>query len=50
MILASSPTLNPRITEDEKDVAGTLASFCLIAGLAAGSVASFGVSALVHGR
>lgn len=49
MILASNPVLNPRIQEGEKDVAGTLAAFCLVSGLAAGSVASFGVNWIVRG-
>lgn len=49
MILASSPALNPRIMDEEKDVAGTLAAFCLVAGLAGGSVLSFGVSYMVGG-
>ncbi len=49
MILASSPSLNHSIAEDEKDVAGTLAAFCLVAGLAGGSVCSFGVNWLVRG-
>lgn len=50
MILSSSPSLNPKISDDEKDVAGTLAAFCLVAGLAGGSLASFGVSYLVSGK
>ena len=49
MILASSPGLNARITDEEKDVAGTLAAFCLVAGLAGGSICSFGVNKLVTG-
>jgi equilibrative nucleoside transporter 1/2/3 len=49
MITASSPALNPRIVEEEKDVAGTLAAFCLVAGLAGGSLCSFGVTWLVSG-
>jgi equilibrative nucleoside transporter 1/2/3 len=49
MITASSPALNPRIEEEEKDVAGTLAAFCLVAGLAGGSLCSFGVTWLVRG-
>ncbi|WVQ98536.1 hypothetical protein IAU59_005662 [Kwoniella sp. CBS 9459] len=44
MIVASSPHLNAKLDEDERDVAGTLASFCLVAGLAGGSLASFGTS------
>ncbi|WRT66915.1 uncharacterized protein IL334_003880 [Kwoniella shivajii] len=48
MIVASSPEFNKRIEEDERDVAGTLASFCLVAGLAIGSAASFGVSAWIE--
>jgi equilibrative nucleoside transporter 1/2/3 len=50
MILASSPALNPRIADEEKDIAGTLAAFCLVAGLAAGSICSFGASWLVSGN
>jgi equilibrative nucleoside transporter 1/2/3 len=41
MIIASSPSLNPAIEEDEKDVAGSLAGFCLTGGLVLGSLASF---------
>ncbi|WVN85188.1 uncharacterized protein L203_100333 [Cryptococcus depauperatus CBS 7841] len=41
MIISSSPSLNPRIKDEERDVAATLASFCLVAGLAGGSLASF---------
>ena len=50
MIVASSPELNPSISDSEKDVAGTLAAFCLVAGLAGGSVLSFGVNYLVRGN
>jgi equilibrative nucleoside transporter 1/2/3 len=50
MILASSPTLNPKISDEEKDIAGTLAAFCLVAGLAGGSICSFGVNWLVGGN
>lgn len=46
MILASAPALNTAIAEEEKDVAGTLAAFCLVAGLAGGSIASFIVMTL----
>jgi len=49
MILSSSPTLNPAIEEEEKDIAGTLAAFCLVAGLAMGSIASFAVRWLMRG-
>jgi equilibrative nucleoside transporter 1/2/3 len=49
MILASSPTLNPLIREEEKDISGSLAGFCLTAGLALGSVASFLVRWIVRG-
>jgi equilibrative nucleoside transporter 1/2/3 len=49
MITASSPALNPGIEESDKDVAGTMAGFCLVAGLAGGSVASFGVNWFVRG-
>ncbi|KAL0250237.1 hypothetical protein I308_102410 [Cryptococcus tetragattii IND107] len=48
MVVSSSPDLNPRIKADERDVAATLASFCLVAGLAAGSLASFAVGAAVN--
>lgn len=48
MVVSSSPDLNPRIEADERDVAATLASFCLVAGLAAGSLASFAVGAAVN--
>ncbi|WWC85263.1 uncharacterized protein L201_000125 [Kwoniella dendrophila CBS 6074] len=47
MIVASSPEMNKRIEEDERDIAGTLASFCLVAGLAGGSAASFLVAYLI---
>ncbi|WVF72400.1 hypothetical protein IAT40_007215 [Kwoniella sp. CBS 6097] len=47
MIVASSPQLNAKLDEDERDVAGTLASFCLVAGLAGGSLASFGTGWLM---
>lgn len=47
MMHASTPALNPNITEDEKDVAGTLAAFCLVLGLAIGSVCSIGVSSII---
>ncbi|OWT42198.1 solute carrier family 29 (equilibrative nucleoside transporter), member 1/2/3 [Cryptococcus neoformans] len=50
MIVSSSPNLNPRIKEDERDVAATLASFCLVAGLAGGSLASFAVASAVNRR
>ena len=50
MIVASTPEMNPRISHDEKDVAGTLAAFCLVAGLAGGSLLSFGVNWLVRGN
>ena len=49
MILASSPSLNEVIEGDEKDVAGTLAAFCLVAGLAGGSLCSFGMNWWVRG-
>ncbi|WWC61367.1 uncharacterized protein I303_103948 [Kwoniella dejecticola CBS 10117] len=48
MIVASSPELNKRIEDNERDVAGTLASFCLVAGLAGGSAASFLVTYLIQ--
>jgi hypothetical protein len=47
MIIASSPSLNPAIEEDEKDVAGSLAGFCLTGGLVGGSLASFIVGWIV---
>ncbi|GHJ84256.1 hypothetical protein NliqN6_0658 [Naganishia liquefaciens] len=47
MIIASSPTMNPAIEEDEKDVAGSLAGFCLTGGLVVGSLASFVVGWIV---
>ena len=46
MIVASTPGLNPRITEEEKDYAGTLGAFFLVGGLSLGSMASFGVAKL----
>jgi len=49
MILASSSSLNPLIKESEKDVSGSLAGFCLTAGLAVGSMASFLVTWIVRG-
>jgi solute carrier family 29 (equilibrative nucleoside transporter), member 1/2/3 len=49
MIVSSSPVLNPRIKDSEKDIAGTLAAFCLVAGLAMGSIASFAVRGLMRG-
>lgn len=48
MVLASSPLLNPLLAEDEKELSGTLAGFCLTAGLAVGSLASFVVGSLMH--
>ncbi|KAK8869994.1 hypothetical protein IAR55_000564 [Kwoniella newhampshirensis] len=50
MIVASSPTLNPKLEEDERDVAGTLASFCLVTGLAGGSLCSFAVTWAINNR
>lgn len=44
MMFASSPDLNSAISEEEKDIAGTLAAFCLVFGLATGSLCSFAVS------
>ncbi|KAJ9120742.1 hypothetical protein QFC22_002673 [Naganishia vaughanmartiniae] len=41
MIIASSPSLNPAIEHDEKEIAGSLAGFCLTGGLVVGSLASF---------
>jgi hypothetical protein len=49
MILASSPSLNPLIKESEKDISGSLAGFCLTAGLAVGSMTSFFVRWIVRG-
>jgi equilibrative nucleoside transporter 1/2/3 len=49
MITASSPQLNPAISEDEKDIAGTLAAFSLVSGLALGSLASFAVNYFING-
>ncbi|BEJ01018.1 hypothetical protein CcaverHIS631_0508750 [Cutaneotrichosporon cavernicola] len=49
MMLASSPELNPAIAEDEKDIAGTLAAFSLVSGLAFGSLCSLGVSHVISG-
>lgn len=49
MIYASSPTLNPAISEDEKDIAGTLAAFWLVFGLAMGSLSSFAVNYVING-
>ena len=48
MIAAPSTTHNPRLRDrGDVDVAATLASFCLVGGLAAGSFASFFVRAQV---
>jgi hypothetical protein len=41
MIIAASPSLNPAIEHDEKEIAGSLAGFCLTGGLVVGSLASF---------
>jgi equilibrative nucleoside transporter 1/2/3 len=49
MIVSSTPALNPILKEDEKDVAGTMGVFCLMAGLTLGSMASFGVGDAVRG-
>jgi equilibrative nucleoside transporter 1/2/3 len=49
MIVSSTPALNPRLEDDEKDVAGTMGVFCLMAGLTIGSMASFGVNNAVRG-
>ena len=49
MIVSSTPALNPKLDEDEKDVAGTMGVFCLMAGLTLGSMASFGVNDAVRG-
>ncbi|KAL1411186.1 hypothetical protein Q8F55_002137 [Vanrija albida] len=50
MITASSPQLNPAITDDEKDLAGTLAGFSLVSGLFIGSLCSFGVNFIINGN
>jgi equilibrative nucleoside transporter 1/2/3 len=50
MIHASSPALNPAISEDEKDIAGTLAAFSLVSGLAVGSLCSFAVNYIINGN
>lgn len=50
MITASSPQLNPAITDDEKDLAGTLAGFSLVSGLFIGSLCSFGVNYIINGN
>ncbi|EKD04348.1 nucleoside transporter [Trichosporon asahii var. asahii CBS 8904] len=50
MIFASSPELNPVIGEEEKDLAGTLAAFSLVAGLAFGSLCSFAVNYAINGN
>ncbi len=42
--------LQPAYHRGRKGRGGHVASFCLVAGLAVGSVASFGVGALIHGR
>ncbi|KAI0771979.1 nucleoside transporter-domain-containing protein [Trametes elegans] len=49
MMAAPSLTHNPRLKgrAEDVDVAATVASFCLVGGLAIGSVLSFGVRALV---
>jgi len=47
--MSSTPALNPRLEESEKDVAGTMGVFCLMAGLTVGSMASFGVNHAVRG-
>lgn len=49
IIVSSTPELNPKLEDDEKDVAGTLGVFCLMAGLTLGSMASFGVNHAVRG-
>jgi equilibrative nucleoside transporter 1/2/3 len=53
LCMMSAPSLehNPRLKgrKEEVDVAATIVSFCAIFGLALGSLASFGVSALVCG-
>lgn len=50
MIFASSPELNPVIGDEEKDLAGTLAAFSLVAGLAFGSLCSFAVNYAINGN
>lgn len=49
MMFASSPDHNPAITDDEKDIAGTLAAFSLVSGLATGSLCSFAVTYAISG-
>jgi equilibrative nucleoside transporter 1/2/3 len=49
MIYASSPAHNPAISEDEKDIAGTLAAFSLVSGLTLGSLCSFAVNYYING-
>lgn len=50
MIFASSPELNPVIGDEEKDLAGTLAAFSLVSGLALGSLCSFAVNYAINGN
>ena len=49
MMAAPSLTHNPRLKgrPEDVDVAATVASFCLVGGLAAGSILSFAVRAAV---
>lgn len=51
MMAAPSLEHNPRLKgrREDVDVAATIASFCLVSGLAVGSLASFGVRAVVCG-
>lgn len=49
MIKASSPQLNPAIADEERDLAGTLAAFSLVFGLAVGSLSSFAVNYVIKG-
>lgn len=49
MMAAPSLAHNPRLKgrKEDVDVAATLASFCLMIGLTVGSLASFGVRAII---
>lgn len=51
LCMMSAPSLehNHRITKDEVDIAAVVASFCLAGGLTAGSIANFGIRAIICG-
>jgi len=51
MMAAPSLEHNPRLKgrAEDVDVAATVASFCLVAGLAAGGIASFAVKSVICG-